>query len=389
MPAHAAAPHAISVSVQPRGTTCTETVAKGPNGITAVPADLAIPITLCAHVEDITTRTDQANVPVEFRVTLGTVGASGTSTYSGIVFSSAAGISQVSYRGNGRSTGTDTILATYEGGAALAMTTIEVTPPTRGRVASRIVAMEPPVRALAASNTQPGMRYASPAPGVPIAVQVQDSAERGVDEQILIVRAEGGIVAANPGLAQDAAVLCATAREQVLVVTSNGTNLLYAGGPPAPGAVNFTLCANGEAPPDGILLTIESANGALPPATIALRQAGAPAALSVEATGSEVRARVTDAAGNPVADGTPVRFLVPPALGVVSSTCVASRNGAASVVASLVEDATLLVVADYNATGAAATCGAVGTEQIAATLRLWAATPAATGADGGADDPYR
>ncbi len=390
-PAHAVQPHALYVSYQPTGTRCTKALAQGPNGITTVDAEGARAIVLCAYIEDVATGTPQMGLPVEFRVTVGTVGFSGTSRYSGPVFSTDAGISQISYRGDGKSFGTDTVIVRYEAGNAIATTTIEVAP-AAGRTGSRIVVTDPPSRIVAPSGTSTEARYVSPMTGVPIALQVQDWMERGVNNQVLIIRTDRGTLAANPGFAQSTATLCATARSRALVLTSAATNLLRPTGPPMPGTIDLVVCADPEAEPGAILVTAESITGALSPVTIALRQAGRPAAVTVEAREHTVTATVSDAVGNPLADGTPVRFILPPVLGSLSAGCVLTRDGAASVAVSSVEEAVVLVVVDYHVTGSvASTCAAPGTEQLTTSVRVLAtssaaeATPAASGGDAGVE----
>ena len=389
-PVHAVQPHVISVSFQPTGTRCTKALAQGPSGITGINAEGAVANVLCAYIEDVATGTPQLNVPVEFRVTVGTVGFSGTSRYSGPVFSTDVGISQISYRGDGKSTGTDTVVATYSAGSAIATATIEVTP-AAGRNASRIAVIAPPSRTVAASSTTPGSRYVSPTTGVPIALQVQDWMDRGVNSQVLIVRTDRARVAANPAFAQSTAVLCATATSRALVLTSAATNLLRPEGTPMPGTIDLVLCADADADAGAIVVTAESISDSLPPVTIALHQAGRPAAVTTEVSAGTLTATVIDAAGNPIADGTPVRFLVPPALGMVSTGCVSTRDGTAAVTVELAEQASVLVVVDYNITGSAATCAAPGTEQITTVVRMAPtgapvsaldATPAASGAGG-------
>ncbi|MGE3855705.1 MAG: hypothetical protein AB7G21_01960 [Dehalococcoidia bacterium] len=371
-PARAVAPHRLSVSFQPTGTSCTEALAKGPSNVATIAADRPTSIVVCAHVEDVATATDQSQVPVEMRVTVGALGSSGTSKYSGLVFSSAAGVSQISYRGDGASFGTDTVVATYAGGTAAASASIEVTPPT-GRVPARIVVLDQAARAIAATTAAEGRAYVSPAPGASVALQVQDADGRGVDGHALLVTAAGGRLAANPAFAQSAAALCAAATARTLLLTSNPTDRLAPGGQARPGLADVVVCAADDAMPGEVVVTVESVTEPLPPATLTLARAGRPAAVAGRIEPHRVVARVTDAAGAPVADGTPVRFALAPAAGVVSAGCVLTRGGEADVAVGLdVPASTLLVTAEYATSGATPTCTAAGTERVHASIAITA-----------------
>ncbi|MEI7925725.1 MAG: hypothetical protein WCI61_06015 [Chloroflexota bacterium] len=359
-PARASAivPHALSVSVQPTGTSCTEVLAKGPSTVTRIAADRLNSVVLCAHIEDLATRTDQPNIAVEFRTTVGTIGSSGTAHYSGPVFSSSAGIAQISYRGDGTSTGTDTVLVSYEPGRALAIATIEITPAT-GRVPAVLVAIAPAVRALAPTIARPGEEYASPTTGTAVAMQVRDANGLGVNGVVLAVRTDRGALVANPAFAEPAASLCAGARARTITLVSAATNVLAPGGALTPGTAP-------EDPPGRIAVTVEALTAALAPVALTLTQAGPPAAVEVRSEAGVVRARVADATGMPVADGTPVRFALAPTAGVLSTACTVTRDGVASAIVALdAPDGTVVASAEHQPTGAA-TCASPGTRQVTA-----------------------
>ncbi len=288
--ASAIAPHALSVSVQPTGTSCTEVLAKGPSTVTRIAADRLNSVVLCAHIEDLATRTDQPNIAVEFRTTVGTVGSSGTAHYSGPVFSSSAGIAQISYRGDGTSTGTDTVLVSYEPGRALAIATIEITAAT-GRVPAVLVALAPAVRAIAPTIMRPGEEYASPTTGTAVGLQVRDANGLGVNGVVLAVRTDRGALVANPALAEPTASLCAGARARTITLVSAATNVLAPGGAPTPGTADFVVCASPEDPPGRIAVTVEALTAVLAPVALTLTQAGPPAAVEVRSEAGLVRAR--------------------------------------------------------------------------------------------------
>jgi hypothetical protein len=123
-------------------------------------------------------------------------------------------------------------------------------------------------------------------------------------------------------------------------------------------------------------------------ATQTISMAGRPAKVEATVTGNAITATVTDAAGNAVADGTPIRFTISANAGAVSTACTTSSNGqASSVVALIAASGTVIVSSDYNETGAAATCavGGAGTQQVAASVIVGAGagvTPPAGGTTG-------
>ena len=374
-PAHGAAPQSISVSFQPSGTSCTEVLAKGPDLVTSVPADGTRAISLCIHIEDVATGTDQGGLPIELRVTVGTVGSSGTSRYSGILFTSSAGVAQISYRGDGKSFGTDTAIVRYEAGNAIATTSIEVLPATG--VTATLVMVDPHEQTIAASSTRVADRFVSPTTGAAIPLQVQDWRGLGVNNQVLLARTDRGRLAANPGLLGAVRDLCVLASAPALALISAPTNILPSQGRAMPGTINFLVCADADAEPGPVRVTVESVSGLLAPITIELRQAGRPASVTTTVAVGVVTAAVTDAGGHLVADGVPIRFVISPAAGSVSSGCVLSRHGLGSTAVGLMGvKGAVLVVADYHVTGtAAATCATLGTEQITTAVRVGPTAP--------------
>lgn len=364
------------MSFQWRHTTCTEAVAKGPNGLTSIPGDGITPINICLHVEDAATSADLTGVPLEVRVIVGTVGMSGTSKYSGLLFSTAGGIAQISYRGDGTSFGGDTAIATSESGQAVAVAAIDITPPA-GRFATRVVTIEAADRVIAAPDARTASAYRSPAPGALMAAQVQDAKGLGVNGHVLLVTARGARLVANPGLALPPAVACAGITAASLVLVTNPTEALVPGGPPRPGAAGFAVCATTDEPPGEALVRIESVSDPLlPAATVTLPVSGRPASIVTRVEDGGTVARVLDADRRPVADGTPVRFAIAPAAGAVSTRCALTRNGETRVVVALDTPlATLAVSAEYATAGAAATCGAPGTGRVEIAVPVASAMP--------------
>jgi len=112
--------------------------------------------------------------------------------------------------------------------------------------------------------------------------------------------------------------------------------------------------------------------------------AGRPAKVEAKVTGNAITATVTDAAGNNVADGTPIRFTISANAGAVSTACTTSSNGqASSVVALIAASGTVIVSSDFNETGVAATCGAAGTQQVAASVIVGAGSGVTPPTNGG------
>lgn len=237
--AHTGAPASVSLSFQLRSTTCTKAVAQGPSGITSVAATGDLAYNICIYVEDRATGLGVDGVPVEVRTIVGTVGASGTSRYSGILFTAGGGITTISYRGDGKTFGGDTAVATYPGGKAAGTATITLTPPL-GRFPTRIAVTTPQTSSIAASSTATGTTYISPAPGTDLALQVQDAEGRGVNGEILLVQSEQARLVANPGFALTTAAACAGATTQALVLTT-ATDRTLRGGLSVPGTVDLAI----------------------------------------------------------------------------------------------------------------------------------------------------
>lgn len=371
--AHAAAPATVSLSFQFRSTTCTKAVAQGPSGITSIPATGDTAYNICIYVEDRTTGLGVDGAPVEVRTIVGTVGASGTSRYSGILFTAGGGITSISYRGDGKTFGGDTAVATYPGGNAAGSATITLTAPL-GRFPTRIAVTTPQTSSIAATTTAPGAAYVSATPGADLALQVQDADGRGVNGQILLVQADQARLVANPGFALTPAAACAGATTQALVLTTAADRTLR-GGLTMPGTIDLIICAIPDRAPTEVIVTAQAITTPLPDVTIRLRHVGRPHAVDARFDGTTIEAVVTDADHNPVADDTPVQLVIPTLAGTVAASCLLTREGRVTTTAALaLPTATVLVVASYQEQGATATCAAPGTRLVATALAL-ALTP--------------
>jgi hypothetical protein len=367
--AHAGAPASVSLSFQLRSTTCTRAVAQGPSGITSVAATGDLAYNICIYVEDRATGLGVDGVPVEVRTIVGTVGASGTSRYSGILFTAGGGITTISYRGDGKTFGGDTAVATYPGGNAAGTATITLTPPL-GRFPTRIAVTTPQTSSIAAISTATGTSYVSTAPGTDLALQVQDAEGRGVNGEILLVQSEQARLVANPGFALTAAAACTGATTQALVLTT-ATDRTLREGLSIPGTVDLAICAIPDRAPTEVVVTAQAITKPLPDATVRLRHVARPYAVDARFDGTTIEAVVTDADHNPVADDTPVQIVVPTLAGTVATSCLLTREGRVTTTVALsLPVATAIVVASYQEQGAAATCVAPGTRLVVTALPL-------------------
>lgn len=367
--AQATAPATISLSFQYRSTTCTKAVAQGPSALTSIDAGGATAYNICIYVEDRATGLGVDGVPVEVRTIVGTVGASGTSRYSGILFTGSGGITTISYRGDGKTFGGDTAVATYPGGNAAGTATITLTPPL-GRFPTHITVTTPQPSNIAATVVTPDRAYVSPSSGADLALQVQDAAGRGVNDHILLVQSEQARLVANPGFALTPAAACAGATTQALMFTT-ATDRILRGGLAIPGTVDLAICAIADRAPSEVVVTAQAITTPLPDVTVRLRHVGRPTAADARFDGTTIEAVVTDADHNPVADDTPVQIVLPTLAGSVATSCLLTRDGRVmTTVALALPAATAIVVASYQEQGAAATCAAPGTRLVVTSLSL-------------------
>ena len=205
----------------------------------------------------------------------------------------------------------------------------------------------------------------SPARGASVAVQVQDTRGLGVNGEVLLVTAARGTLVANPAFAGSPATLCAGTTVPSLALTSNASDVLTPGGRALHGTADFVVCAASGGDPGDVMVTVESITRPLPPATLRIGCGGRPARIHITVEADRLTARVTDQAGSPVADGTPIRFALSPLAGVLSVACALTRGGEATVVAGLdVPVARVLVSAEFATAGTAATCASPGAQQV-------------------------
>ncbi|MFA7249375.1 MAG: hypothetical protein WC273_07030 [Dehalococcoidia bacterium] len=222
----------------------------------------------------------------------------------------------------------------------------------------------PSHRAVAAqvSNTAP--QYQSPTTGANLTVRT--SGVTG-SQSVRITTDRGDLVV---GLDQS----CPQGGKTV-VTTAEANSL----GTPA--AIQLTFCASEIDPPGVVTITAQNiAAPQLQATTQLITMAGPPAALTATTTRTSITATVTDATGNRVADGTPVRYAIPL---TSEAACATTVNGSArltltsTAVEVLTGSGLVGLTVDWNQTGIAATCDAPGTVKVSTVVLIPAllATP--------------
>ena len=361
-----AAPYTVNLSMTSNTTACGTT-----NPVTTVAAtttaDGANSLALCAAVRA-ASGAPIANVPVLFTVSSGLV-STGTGK-SVTAITNAAGNATTNYRGGGNVAVTDTAVASVSSLNAVGTLAVALTAPG-GTTASKLVVSAPSNLAIAPTIVGTAANYVSTQIGSDLAIQVQDSAGLGVNGQALLVSVDRGTVIDNPAVGATIAASCAAATAKSTTTTTAATNLTARGGSATPGYANIVICGSTNDAAGKITVTVSNVTTTMANATATLSQAGVPAKVTATASGNVITAKVTDAAGNPAADGTPILFNISANAGVVSVGCATSSNGEASSVAALVgATGTVIASTDWAESGAAATCVAAGNKSIAAPVTV-------------------
>lgn len=374
-----ASPYSVNLSMVSTTTACGTT-----NPVTTVSAtttaDGAGALALCAAVRA-ASGAPVANVPVLFTVSSGIV-STGTGK-SVTAITNAAGNATTNYRGGGNVAVTDTAVASVSSLNAVGTLAVTLTAPG-GTTAAKIVVSAPSNTAVAPTIVGTAANYVTTQVGADLAIQVQDSAGLGVNGQALLVSVDRGTVIDNPAVAASIAASCAAATAKSTTTTTASTNLTARGGSATPGYANVVICGSTADAVGKITVTVSNVTTTMANATATLSQAGVPSKITATASGNVITAKVTDAGGNVVADGTPVRFAISANAGVVSVGCTTSTNGEASSVAALVgATGTVIVSTDWSESGGAATCAGAGAKSIAASV----AVPGGTAASGTASTP--
>jgi len=382
--ATAAPTYNILMDVIPASATCTNVLAApSPDDTPTLPADGSQAATICAYVTQTTTggvTTAASGIPVTFTVSLGVVSTGTAKTVT--VITTTAGIATTAYRGGGNTASTDTVVASYSAGNAVATDSVPLVTAS-GRTASKIVIQSPQTLAICANITNTTPNYQCPTTGANVSIQVQDASGLGVDGQVLLISVDRGALVLNPNFATAVATVCSGVTAKSITATTS-SQPQSAGGTAVSGVADVTVCGNQTDAPGKITLTAQNITTSMANATTTLSMAGRPSKIAATATGNSITATVTDAAGNNVADGTPVRFTISSNAGAVSTTCSTTTNGqATSVVALNAATGTVIVSTDWNETGPVASCavGGNGSQQLAASVTVPGGT--STGGTGG------
>ena len=288
---------------------------------------------------------------ITFTVSTGTV-STGTAKTS-VAVTNAAGNATMAYRGAGNAAATDTAIASATQLNTVGTLNITLTAPT-GSTASKITLGA--VEHLALGSVTTGTAGYMPTRfGTTGYAQVVDSASLGVTGQTVLISVDrGGIIA---GIGGDCAGGAVTARS---ITTTTSASLQGANGSSVAGTANFTLCSNSSDAVGVINVTAQNISTSMATAATKATMAGLPSNIAATAVGGLVTARVTDASGNLVADGTPVRFTISSTAGALSSACSPTSNGTAtSVVALTGATGSVIVSVDWNESGSASACNAV------------------------------
>ena len=355
----------------------TITMSTNPNA-SSLPADGSQQISIQADILDANS-IPAGNRLVTWTTSVGflSTGVAKSTTSSSAVTAGANGRAVVTYRGNGGIVTTDTIIASISSGNAVGTLSMPLTAPA-GNTAAKLTITAPTVSAIApaANNVTPA--YSSPTIGSNVALQVTDASGLGVNGQVTLISVDKGSIVVNPAFATaNANTICAGVVAKSITANSLATNLNAPGATAnSAGWVNFAICANQVDAVGQITVTAQNVSTSMANATTTLSHAGRPGKITATVSGAAIAVKVTDAGGNNVADGTPVRFTMSANAGAVSVGCTTTTNGAASAVVALVAPTgTVIVSADYNEGGSvatASTCAAAGTQQIAASAVIGA-----------------
>ena len=322
---------------------------------------------LCAYASD-AAGAAAASLPIAFSVSQGVVSTGTAKTTTALT--STAGLAATNYRGSGNTVTTDTAIASNTSINAVSTISINLTAPT-GNTASKLVVNAPSILAIAPTVTNTSPNYQSPNIGADVSVQVQDSAGLGVNGQVVLISVDRGAVVLNAAYGTAIATICNGATAKSATGTTASGVATRGAGTNTAGVVQVTVCGNQTDAPGKVTITAQNVTTTMANATSTISHAGRPAKVEATATGNAITAKVTDAGGNNVADGTPIRFTISANAGASSTACTTSTNGqASSVIALIAATGTVIVSTDWNETGAAATCGAAGAQQAAASVTV-------------------
>lgn len=348
------------------------TALTGPYTITITPqgsiisADGTNSLAVVAALRDVNSAI-VTNTPVVFSAGIGCYTSVCTATST--IFTASTGNATASYRGKGTA-GTDTIVATVTSLTAVGTQTVSLVAPV-GTVAASQSVTSVTNNAVAATTTAIGNQYITPTASSDITVRVVDAAGAGVNSQVMLLSVDKGALAGGAG-----ASCTGVTAKSITQTTATISSVL--------GRVQVTYCPFSTEQGTATLTSQNISTSAVPNVTRALTSAGKPATITNTVAGSTITSTVKDANGVVVANGTPVRFTVASTVGVASSTCALTSDGAAtSVIALTGATGNVITSTDYAETGAASTCASAGTVVVSSVVNLGGAAPAAPAATAG------
>lgn len=378
------APYSIAVVLTTSSTTCGTTNPVSAASSTVL-ADGSQTLRACATVTDVN-GAPVNGVPINMTVSAGVLGTGTGKTAQSPT--NTAGNTSNDYRGGGNVAGTDTVIASSTTLNAVGTLAITLTA-AGGTTAAKVVVGPAQQTALGAvvSNASPG--YVAPQFGTTTYVQVVDASGLGVNGQVVLLSTDRGSLV--DGIASSCVGVTAKS-----ITPTTASEAQVTGGTATPGSIAFTICTNQLDAPGKATITAQNISTTMANGTLSVSMGGRPSKIDATAAGNAVTVKVTDAGGNAVADGTPVRFTMSANAGAVSTTCTTTTNGAASsVVALIAATGTVLVSTDWSETGAVPACGTAANAGItnyfssvtgftgAQTLAASVNVPGGTGSAGG------
>ena len=325
---------------------------------------------LCAFAATTVPGTATVGLPITFTVSLGVV-STGTAK-SAVAVTGTTGSVCTNYRGGGGVAATDTAIGSNSLVSNVVDTlSITLTAPT-GSTAAKLTMTAPSNNAVAPTVTN---TFISATTCTNFSVHVTDSAGLGVNSQVVLITVDkGALTAGFQGSISTA---------KAVTGTSATGPLVYLDGVNKAGVIPMTFCGNQLDAAGKATITAQNISTSMANVTSTVTSGRQPGIIKATVEGGVIKATVTDASGNVVADGTPIQFTISSQAGAVSSACTVSSNGVASSAVALVSStASVIVTASYATSGSAATCAATGSETVSATVVVTTggSAPVVTGA---------
>lgn len=304
----------------------------------------------------------------------GTTGASSTT-----VFSDASGVITSTYRGTG-TTGTDSVTATTPapnsgvGSTQVTLTAAAAgTPSALAHVNNFAAAGAGTLSSnVAPNNSGVNPNYTSAQTGTNVVFRVTDASGSGVNGQVLQVTTDKGGLVAFEGT-------CSTTAPKAITVTTAAT---FGGSASttAPGRGGVRFCAGtGEANRGAATITATNISTTMATATATVTTAGVPATITTNWNNGSLEVTVTDADGNPVADGTEVTVTIASTVGSVAPATRATVAGKATFAVALTGSTGNAIVSVNDTAG--------GTNRLTQSVNVTATTPTPGTGDGSLTTP--